>query len=101
MATIWLVKSGETQKGPPAGEKPLDWCVMNLELRRDHWIRGLDTRKLTIGEKENPQLASYRGFRHAVVQLDEAEVAGRVGWKAGYYLLDKDATQVSKVFDAS
>jgi hypothetical protein len=35
------------------------------------------------------------GFRHALIELTEDDLTlGEPGWKAGYYLLDKDATEV-------
>jgi hypothetical protein len=99
MATIWLLKSGEIQRGLSAGSKSLDWCVENLGLRPSNRIAGLETRNLRIGEKEDPQRAPYRGLRHAVVQVDEADLQNKNDWKTGFYLLEKDATQVGKILD--
>jgi hypothetical protein len=100
MATIWYLKEGVRQVGPSAAEKSLDWFVRNLDLRIDNWIAGLETKNLTVGDKSNPELAPYRGFRYAVIEVSDADLQNRNDWKTGFYLLKKDATQVRKILDA-
>ena len=99
MATIWFLKSGETQSGASIAEKSLDWCVQSLGLRPDNWIASLETRHLTIDEKEDSRRAPFGGFSHAVVRLSDAEISDKCIWKPGLYLLSKHATEVKKILD--
>lgn len=90
MATIRFLHEGPIQVGPSAAEKSLGWCMKHLGLRADDWIAGLNS---------NPELAPYRGFRYAVVQVGDADVQNKKAWKTGFYLLEKDAAQVEKILD--
>ena len=91
MATIWFLQEGEIQKGPPIATKPLDWCVINLGLRPDSWIA---KKNLTVGEKSETGRGPYRGFRFVLVEVNQDDL--RIGWKTGFHLLDRDATEVRK-----
>jgi hypothetical protein len=92
MATIWFVKDGEVQNGPAMATKPLDWCVSTLGLCPDDWVTDLATKKLTIGENANPELAPDRGFCFVLVQVGDEDLTGSGGWKTGFHLLDIHAT---------
>jgi hypothetical protein len=50
-----------------------------LSMRPDNWMAGSETRNLIIGEKEDPRRAPLGGFRHAVVQLDDADLQNKNG----------------------
>ena len=99
MAIIWFVKSGEIQKGFPAGSESLEWCVENLAMRRGDWITGVETRNPKIGEKEDPRRAPHGGFRHVVVEVNDADLARNKNWKSGFYLLEKSTTQVIEIIE--
>jgi|GEM_PF-3596316 len=99
MAIIWFVKSGEIQEGFPAGSESLHWFVENLGMRRDDRIIGLETRNPKIGEKEDPRRSPLGGFRHAVVAVNDADLAENKNWKPGFYLLEKSATQVIEILE--
>lgn len=101
MATIWFLKEGEIQVGPPKGEKPLDWCVENLGLQPDNWITDLATKNLTIGEKSKAGLGPYRGFRFVIIQVDDDDLStvSAKNWKPGFHLLEMDATEARKILE--
>jgi hypothetical protein len=79
--------------GKLAAEKPLEFCYASLGLRLRH---RLDHQPLVIGTKEDPQTAPSLGLRFAVVEVTEDD-PDQQGWQIGYYLLDKDATEVRKL----
>lgn len=82
MATIWLAEEGTPLHGDPVAEKPLDWCVEELGLRRLARL-SRPTGSLIIGQPREGGRRSY-----VIVGLDdrEAEVHAREDWKSGYYL---------------
>ncbi len=101
MATIWFLKEGEAQVGPPTAEKPLDWCVKHLGLRPDNWLTDLATKNLTVGEKSKAGLGPYRGFRFVIVEVDQDDLSASSSkdWKTGFHLIDMDATEARKVLE--
>lgn len=94
MANLWFLKSGEKQSGDPV-VKSLDWCIDNLELNPSQRFEKVEGSPLLIGEKEDPHKAPALGLRFAIVQLFPEDVKG--GWKTGFYLLEKNATEVRKI----
>ena len=96
MATIWFVKEGEIQVGPPIAQRSVDWCVENLGLQASNWITGPKRTHLVIGQKM--PLGALGEYRFVVVEIDADDVdAGVKGWKMGYYLLEiapRDARRI-------
>jgi hypothetical protein len=104
MATIWFLKEGEIQSGPPIEEKSLDWCIKNLGLRSDNWLTDLPTKNLTVGEKSKTGLGPYRGFRFVLVEVDQDDLGTSSiteEWKTGFRLLNMDATEARIVLEQS
>ena len=101
MATIWFLKEGKIQTGPSAAEKPTQWCEKSLGLRPDNWIADLATHNLTIGEKSKTGSEPYRGYRFVVVEVKDEDLKNLTGngWKAGFHLLEKNATEVRDILD--
>lgn len=96
MAKIWLVKSGESG-GKLATEKPLGFCCATLGLRLEDWV---GPRAQTIGSKEDPHKAPSLGLRYTMVEVTQDDVTpDQSEWQPGYYLLDKDATEVRKLLE--
>jgi hypothetical protein len=96
LATIWFLKEGELHAGPSIERKSLDWCFENLGLRPDNWIADLPPKNLTIGGKSEAGLGPYRGFRFVIVEINLDELgtsSTSKNWKAGFHLLDMDATE--------
>ncbi|HEX9444131.1 MAG TPA: hypothetical protein VGA73_08415 [Candidatus Binatia bacterium] len=85
MATIWLAEEGTPLHGDPVAEKPLDWCVEELGLRRLARL-SRPTGNLTIGQERAGAFGGPRNY--VVVGLDEGEAAvhSSEDWKSGYYL---------------
>ena len=100
MAKIWMHKSGEAQRGERADDRPLNFCIDELQLRQDDWIAPLDKKDpLIIGEKEDPTRTPFRGLRFVVVEINNDDLSCKSpDWRTGYYLLKSlDATQASKI----
>lgn len=106
MAIVYFVRDGEPQVGSAVAEKPLAWCVENLDLRQEMWIASLETPNLTIRETTGffgvrqfvarsvstgevwacPSKAS-RPFTIVVGAIDKPEFDGNnVAWKLGFYV---------------
>lgn len=86
MAKIWQAEEGQPLGGTPMAEKPLDWCVEELGLRRvSRLANPSDT--VVIGGNRHGLFGGPRRF--VVVGLDEEETQAhpKEGWRSGYYLV--------------
>ena len=94
MAKVWFVREGpESTRGEPQYDLPLEQCIDQLGLEKQHWLHGLN-RTPRFGD----QIARPLGmadYRHAVCQIDGPE-ASEWRWMAGYYLLELGPKEVAK-----
>lgn len=86
MAKIWQAEEGKPLAGAPVAEKPLDWCVEELGLRRLSRLAP-PSETLVIGGDRHGQFGDQRRF--VVVGLDDEETHAHSneGWRSGYYLV--------------
>jgi len=100
MAIIWFLKEGEIQVGPPKAEKPLEWCVQNLDLQPENWLAPLEQKNITIGQKT--KLGEYRSFRFVLIEVNDNDLRGAdQTWKQGFHLLDMDAQTARPILERS
>jgi hypothetical protein len=86
MAKIWQAEEGQPLGGPPVAEKPLDWCVEQLGLRRAGRLAN-PAERVVIGASRQGLFGGPRRF--VVVGLDDEETRAHSneGWRSGYYLV--------------
>src|SRR5262249_17041783 len=84
MAKIWQAEEGIPLGGAPVAEKPLDWCVEELGLRRLSRLAA-PSETLVIGADRHGQFGDQRRF--VVVGLDDEETHAHSneGWRSGYH----------------
>ncbi len=85
MAKIWQAEEGKPLGGAPVAEKPLDWCVEELGIRRLSRLAP-PSETLVIGAERHGQFGGQR--RYVIVGLDDEETHAHSGegWRSGYYL---------------
>lgn len=82
MAKIWPVYEGsEPTIGGPWADLPVSAAVSIFELRPDDFVSEL-TATPRFGDVDRGLI--YRGYKHIVVEIDQAE-GRRAKWKPGYY----------------
>jgi hypothetical protein len=86
MAKIWQTEEGQPLGGAPVAEKPLDWCIEKLGLRRVSRLAN-PSETVVIGANRRRLFGGPRRF--VVVGIDEEETKShsKEGWRSGYYLV--------------
>ena len=86
MAKIWQAEEGQPVAGMPVAEKPLDWCVEELGLRRLSRLAS-PSETVVIGAERHGLFGGPRRFVVVGLDDDETRAHSNEGWQSGYYLV--------------
>src|SRR5215467_16297986 len=86
MAKIWQTEEGQPLGGTPVAEKPLDWCVEQLGLRRVARLAN-PSEPVVIGTNRRGLYGGPRRFVVVGLDEDETRAHSNEGWRSGYYLV--------------
>lgn len=95
MAKIWLAQGKRHfRRIGPLAERSLLFCVKKLGLTTQDWKGALGVPPQYLRRED--EFESCRAGGSVIVQIENSDLVGSTGWKAGYYILPLELEAVAR-----